>query len=210
MMNMLFESPDGYEARVALWHEAGHAVVAMHMGAKVLYYGLDPLPHCLVWPWGLSEHQRGVLLCAGGAVTRAVFGHEWGTETDYRMAATLGDLEVLREEAFELVTSLMSEARYLVEARMGGPGKMTAKSQSKGDWFYTHRAQDIEELSADHPRYAEIVKVAEKAKMGNFMKYLIAKGAAAQMKHPHLAARLSGFGDRHVRSDKRNTNPIGR
>ena len=161
-------------ARTAMWHEAGHAAVATAMGARVRYVGLDPIPHALVAQRGLTKHQKGVLLAAGGAFTRAVYGHEWGTAVDYKMAAALGDLDTFRMEAQVLAEALLPEAKFIVEGRLGKLGM----------------EDYIPDMGEDHPDYARYVDIVERARLGKFMKWFIGKYAAIQTKHPRRVAKF--------------------
>ena len=103
------------DMRIALWHEAGHAVAAMSMGLKIKSLGLNPTPHCLVDHKGAASDDIGVLLCAGAMMTSHVYGIEWGSETDYAMAASIGDLSAFREKALVLVTENCAKGRTIVD-----------------------------------------------------------------------------------------------
>ena len=190
-MRMLFQGAMHNQALFALWHEAGHAVVAHSMGARVLYYGLEPVPHCLVVPWGLSRHQRGVLLCAGGAMTKAIFGQEWGSDTDYRMAEALGDLNEYKSEAYEIAQNLLPQAKLLVEGRVEAINQSPLSFSAAADMTGVIGGNWVEDLASDHKDHAELSHLVEKAKMGRFVRWLVVKLAAMQIRYPRLAAKLS-------------------
>ncbi len=172
-----------YQDRVAMWHEAGHAVAAMHYGRKVLSYGLDPLPHCLVNSLFLRRHRKGVLLCAGAAMTEAVYGFEWGGNcTDWKMAEALGDLETFKKEARELALKYRSEARYLVEARLGRNSSLNSWEDDPED--------RVREMSEDSPLYMECTDAAEKAHLPDWAGNLLMRMARFQVKRPAFTARF--------------------
>lgn len=174
--------------RVAMWHEAGHAVVAMHLGVKVFYYGLSPLPHCLVMPVGLSKHNKGVLLCAGAAMTKAMYGQEWGGDcADWRMAEALGDLEVFKAEAYELCLKLLPEAKYLVQQRMGVEKR---PEHLDPQWWGNDPEQDLPELTQDSPHYAACEKAARKGVLPEWAKKAVMVLARFQMRNPRLMAKF--------------------
>jgi hypothetical protein len=179
MMHALQRYPD----RVAMWHEAGHAIAAMHYGRKVLSYGLDPLPHCLVNSLFLSKHKKGVLLCAGAAMTEAVYGFEWGGDcTDWKMAEALGDLETFKKEARELVLKYKSEAKYLVEERLG-------RNTSLNNWEDAPE-DHLREMSEDSPLYKECIEAAENAHLSKWAEKLLMRMARFQIKRPAFTAKM--------------------
>lgn len=169
--------------RVALWHEAGHAIAALHYGRKVLSYGLDPLPHCLVNSLLLSKHKKGILLCAGAAMTEVVYGFEWGGDcTDWKMAEALGDLETFKKEARELVLKYRSEAKYLVDERLGRNCSLSSWEDDPED--------HIRELSEDSRLYEKCIEAAEKAILPTWAEKLLLRMARFQIKRPAFTAKI--------------------
>lgn len=122
-MNLAYERGLPFEDRVLMYHEAGHAVAAMHYGKKILSIGIHEMPHCLINPLGLTRHQKGVLLAAGAMMTKEVFGVEYGTATDYAMAKELGDLEEFKAEASKICKKMLPAATTIVHGRLGEPDK---------------------------------------------------------------------------------------
>jgi hypothetical protein len=104
-----------YKSRIALWHEAGHAVVAHHLSLNVISLGLSPLPHCLVDQAGVDNDDLGLLLCAGAAASDLAFGFEWGYHNDYEIAQSIGDLETYRARAREFVREHAAEIQHIVD-----------------------------------------------------------------------------------------------
>lgn len=105
--------------RMIMWHEAGHAVAAMHYGRTVISCDVEPIPHCLVNSLFMSKNDKGVMLCAGAAMTQLVFGREIGGDvSDWAMAEKLGDLKHFKREAKYLCLQYMDEARYIVDSRV--------------------------------------------------------------------------------------------
>lgn len=58
--------------RFAAHHEAGHAVVAAALGAKVDRMGLTPTPHCLPNVEGLPAESIAAI-CMGGAAATMIY-----------------------------------------------------------------------------------------------------------------------------------------
>ncbi len=112
-------------------------------------------------------------MAAGGAFTRAVYGFEWGTAIDYKMAAALGDLDTFRMDAQVLAEALLPEANFIVEGRLG--------KQGVEDY--------IPDLREDHPGCARHVDIVRNARLGKFMKWLVGKYAAIQMQFPQRVAK---------------------
>jgi hypothetical protein len=191
-----------YPGRVAMWHEGGHAVAAMHYGLRVWSYGLDPLPHCLVNSLTLNKHQKGVLLCAGAAMTKAVFGFEWGGDvTDWKMAQSLGNLKVFKTEAEVLVKSYLPEAKFLVEGRLGkfeDDPRRVENGPEWVEWLGTNPEATVGDLTTDSLNYALCVRVVNKAKLGKTSKRLLGKAASLQMANPQLVARLNALVSRSM------------
>ena len=173
--------------RVALMHEAGHAVASFHYGLRVFAMDLDPLPYVLVNSLWLSKHQKGVLLAAGGAMTKVVYGFEWGGDaSDYKMAAALGDLEEFKAEAEELVSQYLAEAKFLVEGRLGkleDDPRLQEYGPSYVEWLGPNPEAALPDLSTDSPNYAAYKRVVEKAHLGRRGKALVAKAATFQVAH---------------------------
>jgi hypothetical protein len=170
--------------RQYMWHEAGHAVVAMHFGSKVKSYGISPLPHCLVKQKGLTRHQKGVLLCAGGEMAKVVYGRAIGGEaSDYAMAEHFGDLATFKREAFDLCTMLAPQAKALVVGRLGSDA-------------HTSLNRDVEavipELEPVDGHYRECMEAILYAKMGKLKSWCIVRFARFQIKHPKLVAKFVG------------------
>ena len=169
--------------RIAMYHEAGHAIAAMHFGRKIHSYGLDPLPHCLVNSLFLGKRRKGILLCAGAAMTEAIYGFEWGGDcTDWKMAEALGDLESFKKEARELTLKYKSEAKYLVEERMGRNCSLSSWEDDPED--------HIREMSEDSPLYEECIEAAEKAHLPKRAEKLLMRMARFQIKRPAFTARI--------------------
>ena len=114
-MNNYDEIALAEQARIALWHEAGHAAVAHFLGLKVVSIGIYPIPHCLVDHSGVSDDEYALLLCAGAAAAKQYCGWEWGCHNDYELASTLGDLEVYKARADEFVRKHASEIQHIVD-----------------------------------------------------------------------------------------------
>ena len=164
--------------RMAMLHEAGHAVVAMHYGKRVFSYGVDPIPHCLPISISMNTHDKGVLMCAGAMMCKHIYGEEWGGEcSDYPMARTLGDLEEFKDEASILCAKYMSEAKFLVEARLG--------EEEGSSYFY-----GIDSMSYDSPIAKQCIRAGDKARLPNWAKKLLMKWASWQIKNPKIAAKI--------------------
>lgn len=190
-LSALMRTEQRYGNRVAMWHEAGHAVVAMHFGARVHYYGLSPLPHCLVNSLRLSKHEKGVLLCAGAAMTVLMYGYEWGADaSDYKMAETFGDLDVFKAEALALCAKLMPEAKYLVQSRLGRD--VRPAHVDPGFWGEHDVEDDVADMTELSPHYAACVKAAEKGVMPEWLKKTVMSFARFQMKRPAFVAKHFG------------------
>ena len=196
-LTMMMHALQRYPERVAMWHEAGHAVVAMHYGLKVWSYGLDPLPHCLVNSLTLNKHQKGVLLCAGAAMTKVLYGFEWGGDvTDWKMAQTLGDLDVFKTEAEVLVEQYLPAAKFLVEGRLGkfeDDPRRREYGPEWVEWLGPNPEADVDDLATDNPHYAVCVRAVEKARLGETGKAVLGKAASLQMARPKLAANLAAL-----------------
>ena len=189
------------DMRIALWHEAGHAVAAMSMGLKIKSLGLYPMPHCLVDHRGATNEEIGILLCAGAMMTSHIYGIEWGTHTDYKMAESLGDLKEFKEKALALVTEHCAKARLIVDLLANG-------TRASGDnlvvrfgnklflrddhclYYPEHPCALLEEGSDDHAAVSEMVS---KTAPSGFMVKSIRFMANLNIKHPAKMAKLSAL-----------------
>jgi hypothetical protein len=163
-----------YLDRVALWHEAGHAVVANHYGAKVKRIGLDPIPHCIVRQRGLNKHQRGVMLCAGAMMTNIMYGYEWGSHTDYAMAQQYGDLSLFQAQAEKLCWLYRNDAGYIVDMLSDGPASREIVSF---------------EPRLDRPDDA-FTDMVDRADLPEWQKGLVSRWAVLQMTYPKIFAAI--------------------
>ncbi len=192
-LTLMLQGTQRYGGRVAMWHEAGHAVAAIKLRVKVRYLGLDPLPHCLVNQAGLTKHQKGVLLCAGAAMTKVVYGFEWGgTAADYPMAEALGDLEEFKREAYALAYELVAEAKFLVEGRMGTWADAPRPAFYGKDWYVDDVEATFPDLQPHDEHYAACVRVVEKARLGKFGRKAVMAMAKFQMAKPAFVAKWLG------------------
>jgi hypothetical protein len=187
---MNYELPDDsllhYQQRIAMWHEAGHAIAAMHFGRKIHSYGISPIPHCLINSLFMTKHQKGILLCAGAAMTKIIFGFEWGGDcTDWKMAEALGDLDEFKAEAEEICKKYKSQAKYLTETRMGG-------NTSLHSWE-TNPEDGIRDLTEDMPFYDKCIEAAENAKLSDRSYKAILLMARFQIKWPRFTAKWLGI-----------------
>lgn len=170
-----------YKSRIALWHEAGHAVVAHHLGLKVVSLGLTPLPHCLVDQAGVDNDDLGLLLCAGAAASDLAFGFEWGYHNDYEIAESIGDLETYRANARQFVRQHAAEIQYVVDLLSADIDDDEARFNPLGP--------------ADPVAISLEILVEESAPSKTLIKAL---GIAAgfQTKHPKIAGFLAKAGAR--------------
>jgi hypothetical protein len=172
-----------YQQRIAMWHEAGHAIAAMHFGRKIHSYGIAPIPHCLINSLFLSKRQKGILLCAGAAMTKEIFGFEWGGDcTDWKMAEAIGDLEEFKAEAEKLCKQHRSEAKYLTEKRLGPSARIVGDPEDS-----------IPDLTEDSPHYAECARAAEKAILPDWASNMLLRMAHFQIKRPAFTAKWLGI-----------------
>ena len=168
-----------YKSRIALWHEAGHAAVAHHLGLKVISLGLLPLPHCLVDQAGVDNDDLGLLLCAGAAATDLAFGFEWGWHNDYEIAKSIGDLEKYRAAARAFVKEHASEIQYIV------------------DLLEAERDEDekrFPELGPANPVAISLELLVEESAPSDKLIKALAVAAAFQNKHPKVAAFFAKAG----------------
>jgi hypothetical protein len=166
--------------RVALWHEAGHAVAAMSMGLKIVSFGLLPIPHCLVDHKRATKEQMGILLCAGAMLNQHIFGFTWGHGTDFEMAKELGDLEKFKTEALALVKANEQKAKLIVE---------TLCDQKQIPMATQERSCDV--LPKSDPEHDATVAAIAKASPSPLMIKTLGFMARAQMKFPKAAAALA-------------------
>ena len=173
-----------YQSRVAMWHEAGHAIAAMHYGRKIFSYGTYPIPHCMVNSFLLNNEQKGILLCAGAAMTKIIYGYEWGGDcTDWKMAEGLGDIEHFKTEAEKLCRKYLSEAKYLVEYRMG-------TDESLDNWEPS-REEQIRDMDESSPIYEQTMDAAENAHFPEWLDKALHRYAMWQIKYPRFAALIA-------------------
>ena len=166
--------------RVALWHEAGHAVAAMSMGLKIVSFGLLPIPHCLVDHKRASKEQMGILLCAGAMLNQHIFGFTWGHHTDFEMAKELGDLEEFKAKALALVKDNEQKAKLIVE---------TICEEKRIPMAIQERSCDALPMSdAEHD--ATVAAIAQASPSERMIRALGIM-AQAQMKFPKAAVALA-------------------
>lgn len=116
-------------------------------------------------------------------MTEAVYGFEWGGDcTDWKMAEALGDLETFKKEARELVLKYKSEAKYLVEERLG-------RNTSLNNWEDAPE-DHLREMSEDSPLYKECIEAAENAHLSKWAEKLLMRMARFQIKRPAFTAKM--------------------
>ena len=172
-----------YTQRIALWHEAGHAVAAHVFGLKIISLGLNPLPHCLVNQFGADKEQLGILLCAGAAASYAAFGFEWGQDNDYKIASQLGDLQVFRSKAHAFVKEHYDAIQHVVD-------------ELAGDYNPDVAERRVSQIRPQDPRYDALTELVEKSRPSKLLQSALGVAAGLQVKYPKAAARLASVGAR--------------
>lgn len=197
---MSYDNPNT-DRRIALWHEAGHAVAAMAMGLPIKSLGIYPMPHCLVDHKGVSDEDMGILLCAGAMMTSHIYNIEWGTDTDYKMASALGDLDHFRAKALELVKANCGKARLIVDELSAGTRsgsenlvlRYGSKLFLRDDHCLYYPELPCEVLEAGTPEHTEVVSMVEATRPNKITVKVIRFLANMNIKHPAKMAKLSAL-----------------
>lgn len=197
-MNNQFYAHRFNSPRIALWHEAAHAVAAHVLGRRVYSLGLDPLPHCLVNQIGLSKEDQGLLLCAGAAACIHAFGQPWGQHNDYAIAEKLGDLEEFKAKALEFVREYESEILFVVDqlakdtyADRKYLTRVYGKLYFGNDHNYNSGERDVVRLSDCHPAVEPLTKLVSRATPGKKLKWFLRKYASFQLANPAVISKFA-------------------